>query len=1306
MLTPAQRDLAAYRLQMEQRSSAIILCFAPDTPQEVVSLFSLGEDQALPRYNQTSRWSVTASGSTGGVGDPITLTYSYPPDGTVIPFLAAAGFPEGINDFNDWMNSLYGSPANWQPLFEQMFDRWSQLCGVTYLYEPNDDGVPMHQNAGVLGVRGDLRIGGKFLDGNSGVLAYNNFPNDGDMVFDSFDSFYETTSSNSLRLRNVAAHEHGHGMGQLHVCPANATKLMEPFISTAYDGPRHDDVRNAQRHYGDPFEPNDFIGQTTDLGLIPVGGSVTLGTIPNPTIPTTTLLAIEGDGQSDFFQFTLSQSALVTIVATPVGLDYDDSNQVSGGCQSGNFTNSQNIANLAIWLYDSDATSLLATAAAAPLGSPESIVDVALTAAGTYYVRIFESNTPAESQLYLLQVDVEAIPFIPLTVSVPDGPPSVVAPGAPTEFDVVIVANDEQLVPGSAQLRFRTDAGPFLSAPLASIGGNNYLATLPGVECGQTPQFYVEATGTISGVLTNPPDGASAPFSAIVSTGTDNLVDNFETEQGWVVSGNASDGQWGRGVPINCDRGDPPADSDGSGQCRLTDNSAAQSCNSDVDNGATILTTPPFDLSFGGAVSYDYWLNDIPSGPIGVEDHFRVEVATDVDGANWQIVREYTTAQAAWRSDAIQVGLEVAASATIRLRFSVTDNTPGDVIEAGLDNFRIAVNLCEPGVATPAAPAGLSASDGAFCDRVSLGWNASPGADGYDIFRHTVNDPDAAVALATGVAATAFDDLTSDAGATYFYWVKACNSGGCSAFSTADTGSRASAPGVVADIAASDASCGVIQITWSAVPGAATYEVRRSLTGVFNDAVSLGTTALLQFDDATAVADSTYQYWVAASNACGQGAFGGPEAGLAVAVLPAPGGLTASQDECGLVALSWSAVAGASGYQVRRNHVEDFLSADLLASPAVPSFHDATALPDMPYFYWVAAVNDCGAGAAAGPQQGIAVASPDAPDNVIASDDQCGVVNISWSSVPGTTSYTILRNTINDTSEALNLGTTSTTTFADDTAALGITYFYWVSAANVCGGSSRGGPDTGGTINLRPPTGITATDAGCGPIQVTWNAQGAAVSYDVFRSTLPDVQTAALVGNTGGSSFSDQAVEAGQTYFYWVSANNVCGASAKGGPDSGLSAGFAPAAPAGVSASDDAYCGYVIVEWSPVSGAASYSVFRNVDPDPQTAELLQNTTGLSVQDSSGLAGQLYHYWVTATNDCGASDFSEPDPGLRNSGTPGDLNGDTQVNGADIQGFADAVLVDPFFDPCADLAAPFGVLDAADTLAFVALLASL
>ena len=57
--------------------------------------------------------------------------------------------------------------------------------------------------------------------------------------------------------------EHGHGIGQAHVCPIGSMKLMEPFVSTIFDGmqrrhpPRPVFLRRRQRaqRHGRPRPP-------------------------------------------------------------------------------------------------------------------------------------------------------------------------------------------------------------------------------------------------------------------------------------------------------------------------------------------------------------------------------------------------------------------------------------------------------------------------------------------------------------------------------------------------------------------------------------------------------------------------------------------------------------------------------------------------------------------------------------------------------------------------------------------------------------------------------------------------------------------------------------------------------------------------------------------------------------------------------------------------------------------------------------------------------------------------------------------
>lgn len=803
-LTPIQQDVAMDRAALLAEGVQLpFLCFAPDTPDEIVRVFTFGAEFNIdpngPRYQHTGRWSSTASGSTGSQGTPITLTYGFPPDGTVVPVISGVSFPSGSNNFNAWMNGIYGSPLVWRPIFDGIFARWSELCGITYVFEPNDDGSNMNQNPGVLGVRADLRIGGKTLDGNSGVLAYNNFPNDGDMVFDTADNFFDTTSSNSLRLRNVGAHEHGHGMGLLHVCPISQTKLMEPFVSTAYDGPRHDDIRGAQRHYGDANEPDDNAASATHIGAFFVGGGATVGTVPSPAVPSGSTLSIDANGEQDFFRFTANELSAANVTVTPIGLNYDDSAQActgSGNCCSGSFTNSLTIADLNVQILDTDGTTVLGTGNAAGAGSAETLSDVPLLAVGDYYIRVYEGDTPAECQLYTLNLSITALPAIPLTIALPSGAPETLTPGDATSFDVVISPGDESIFPGSELLYYSYDGGAFLTAALAPAGGTLYTATLPAAACGDTPEFYVSAIGDINGQVNHPAAGAAAPLTALVTTGfTVVRDDDMETVAGWSAGApddTATTGLWNRMDPEGT-TAQPEDDNTPVGTaCWVTDGTAGSGQGSfDVDGGKTTLFSPVFDATAGDTtVSYWRWYaNDTGSAPNA--DVFVVDISNN-SGGTWTHVETIGPTGAGTSGGWIFHEFLIAdtgltQTADMRMRFVASDEGSGSIVEAAVDDFRVTSTACDT-VPVPAAPTHVVATEDSLCGVIQITWDAVLDADDYEVWRNTVDNAGTATQrLPLSVVGTSFDDAA--AGTTYFYWVKACNASGCSAFSASDAGS-------------------------------------------------------------------------------------------------------------------------------------------------------------------------------------------------------------------------------------------------------------------------------------------------------------------------------------------------------------------------------------------------------------------------------------------------------------------------------------------------------------------------------------
>lgn len=385
---PVHRDLINRFETMAAAGEAVpALCLSPDTDPKYADALLLMIDSITKtsdeRYQIGDRWATTASGSTGSQGSPITLTWSFVPDGT-----SADG---NSSDLFAWLDGVYagnGGRAEWQLRITQTFTRWGFLSGVEYIYEANDDGAPVgNSRPGILGVRGDVRICGIFIDGNSNVLAYNYFPDHGDMFLDSADNFYNTLSQGSRRLKNVVAHEHGHGFGLNHVDPVTQTKLMEPFVSTAYLGPQPDDRIAIQRNYGDFYENNNTAVTATDLGTFNDGDS--FGRVD---------LSTDDNSDVDYYEFNVPAAGDVT-VNTILAIGAYQMGPQNGATPVVDYGS---IHDLAIQIRDgSDA--LVAIIDNTGLGSDEGGT-VALPAAGTYYARVAPTNATNNIQLYDLDI--------------------------------------------------------------------------------------------------------------------------------------------------------------------------------------------------------------------------------------------------------------------------------------------------------------------------------------------------------------------------------------------------------------------------------------------------------------------------------------------------------------------------------------------------------------------------------------------------------------------------------------------------------------------------------------------------------------------------------------------------------------------------------------------------------------------------------------------------------------------------------------------------------------------------------------
>lgn len=403
-----------------------------DQNQNLEGYYLGGEHEFSEFRTSGSGWTTTSSGSSS-LGTPAILTWSIAPDNTQLPI----GLSEPISnssliEFLDGVHHAGNSPGGadltqrtWWQLINSAFERWDAVSGLSFSYESNDDGQKVGSAQGLLGVRGDHRIGGHSIDGQTSptFLAYNYFPSNSDMVIDTDEINRWSNASNNYRLfRNMLMHEIGHGVGLNHVESVDVnpnqsefqfgTFLMEPILASTFDGPQFDDILGVHRLYGDANEKgagNDTSTNATSLGNLSAGQTLSVGTDASDTFVAPTdidFVSIDDNSDLDYFSFVVSVAEIVKIQLTPLGPTYDEGPQGSGDAGNQRPFVSAAKSNLTLTLYAQDGTTILDYANDHGAGLSEVIDNFSLSTAGEYYVSVRGLNNTA--QFY--QLDITAVP--------------------------------------------------------------------------------------------------------------------------------------------------------------------------------------------------------------------------------------------------------------------------------------------------------------------------------------------------------------------------------------------------------------------------------------------------------------------------------------------------------------------------------------------------------------------------------------------------------------------------------------------------------------------------------------------------------------------------------------------------------------------------------------------------------------------------------------------------------------------------------------------------------------------------------
>ena len=341
-------------------------------------------------------------------------------------------------------------------------------------------------------------------------------------------------------------------------------------------------------------------------------------------------------------------------------------------------------------------------------------------------------------------------------------------------------------------------------------------------------------------------------------------------------------------------------------------------------------------------------------------------------------------------------------------------------------------------------------------------------------------------------------------------------------------------------------------ITWSAVAGATEYKIYRKVYGT-NQLSLIGTAVGTSYTDTTAQSNVVYTYTVSAANATGCGMY--DKVGKTRIFFASPV-LQSRENVVNGVKITWTAVAGATGYRIYRrgagtNYWHYLGTIDAKNTSYVDYGKDVNGknigMKNGEYYrYTVRATNENRGSNVKYPggynqtiysgfdTTGLYLKHVSTPKMVSVSNASTGVL-VKWNAIPGATSYRVYRRGSGST-YWYYLGEVKGTSYTDTAIANASGKYYRYTVRAVSGYYS--GFDTNGLYLMRiSEPDLTSARSYSSGITIKWKQCAGVQGYYVYRKTSNSswVRIATLKGVTN-TTYTDKTAKKGTTYIYTVKA--------------------------------------------------------------------------------------------------------------------------------------------------------------------------
>ena len=267
-----------------------------------------------------------------------------------------------------------------------------------------------------------------------------------------------------------------------------------------------------------------------------------------------------------------------------------------------------------------------------------------------------------------------------------------------------------------------------------------------------------------------------------------------------------------------------------------------------------------------------------------------------------------------------------------------------------------------------------------------------------------------------------------------------------------------------------------------------------------------------------------------------------PQKILAQTYMP-PTSVKAVSSSYNSINISWSAVTGASGYEIYRA-TSSAGTYTLISTTTATSYNNTGLTTNSTYYYKVRAYRMVGTVKVYSGFSSVISAKPipATPTSVKAVSSSYNSINISWSAVTGASGYEVYRSTSSAGAYTL-ISTTTATSYNNTGLTTNSTYYYKVRAYRMVGTVKvYSGFST--VISAKPipaiPTSVKAVSSSYNSINISWSGVAGASGYEVYRAT-SSAGTYTLISTTTATSYNNTGLTTNSTYYYKVRAYRMVG---------------------------------------------------------------------------------------------------------------------------------------------------------------------